>query len=89
MKKIQEKHEKYEGYIDHTLIDYDNSYRMDSKPNINGKRLVYQFIVMFDGTIYELLNQSTSTNGIFNVTIIEKGMTQKQIKNLATNAILY
>ena len=87
--KIQENHETHAGYIDHTLIDYDNSYRMDSKPNTCGCRLVYQNIVMFDGTVYELISQSTSTNGIFNVTIIKKGLTQKEVKKLASNAILY
>ena len=89
MKKLQEKHEKYQGYINNELIDYENSYRIDSRPNINGRRLVYQNIVMIDGTVYELISQSTSTCGIFNVTILESGLTEKEVKSLSGNAILY
>ena len=89
MKKLHEKHEKYPGYLNNELIDYENSYRIDSRPNNFGCRLVYQNIVMTDGTVYELISQSTSTCGIFNVTILESGLTQKQVKTLSTNAILY
>ena len=89
MKRIQEKHEKCQGYIDDTLIDYEKSYRIDSKPNIYGCRLVYQHIVMSDGTIYDLLSQSTSTNGIFNVNIRDSGLTNKQVKTFVCNPILY
>ena len=89
MKRIQEKHEKWQGYIDDTLIDYENSYRIDSKPDLYGCRLVYQNIVMVDGTVYELLSQSTSTNGIFNVNIRDSGLTKKAVKTYAENPILY
>ena len=89
MKKIQEKHEKWQGYIDDTLIDYENSYRIDSKPDLYGCRLVYQNIVMVDGTVYELLSQSTSTNGIFNVNIRDSGLTKKAVKTYVGNPILY
>ena len=89
MQKIQEKHEKWQGYIDDTLIDYEKSYRIDSKPNLYGCRLVYQNIVMSDGTVYDLLSQSTSTNGIFNVNIRDSGLTGKELKKFARNAILY
>ena len=89
MKKIQEKHEKWQGYIDNTLIDYEKSYRIDSKPNIYGCRLVYQNIVMSDGTVYDLLSQSTSTNEIFNVNIRDSGLTKKEVKKFVSNAILY
>ena len=89
MKKLQAKHEEYPGYLDNSLIDYENSYRIDSRPNSNGCRFVYQNIVMFDGTVYELYSQSTSTCGIFNVNILNSGVTQKEVKTLARNAILY
>lgn len=86
---FKKEHEKYKGYIDGYLIDYSKSYQVASRPNTSGCRLVYQYIVMLDGTVYQLLSQSTSTAGIFNTAIKGKGLTRKEVKALAGGAALY
>lgn len=86
---FKKEHEKYEGYLKGELIDYSRSYQVASMPDSNGRRLVYQNIVMLDGTVYPLLSQSTSTNGIFDTDIKDKGLTQKEVKAMAGNAYYY
>lgn len=86
---FKKEHEIQEGYLDDKLIDYSRSYQVASRPSTVGMRLVYQHIVMLDGTVYPLLSQSTSTAGIFNTDIKGKGLTQKEVKAIAGSAPLY
>lgn len=86
---FKKEHETQAGYIDGMQIDYDRSYQLASRPSGVGCRLVYQNIVMLDGTVYPLLSKSTSTNGIFNTDIKGKGLTQREVKAVAGDAPLY
>lgn len=86
---FKKEHEKYAGYLEGDLIDYSKSYQVSSRPNSVGCRLVYQYIVMLDGTVYQLLSQSTSTAGIFDTNIKGKGLTQREVKAVAGDAALY
>lgn len=86
---FKKEHEIYEGYLYGKLIDYSKSYQVSSRPSQVGCRLVYQYIVMLDGTVYPLLSQSTSTAGIFNTDIKGVGLTQREIKAMAGDAPYY
>ena len=87
--KKEHEREYYGGYLDGYQIDYNKSYQVASRPNGSGCRLVYQYIVMLDGTVYPLLSQSTSTAGIFNTNIKGKGLTQREVKSIAGDALYY
>lgn len=87
--KKEHEHALYKGYLDWKQIDYDKSYQIASRPSVVGCRLVYQNIVMLDGTVYPLLSQSTSTAGIFDTNIKGKGLTQREVKAIAGDAPFY
>lgn len=70
---LEETSNRYGQYLNTRLVDYDKSYAVKSKPNMYGSRLVYQYIVMLDGTVYELKSWSASTRGI----IPSKGREQR------------
>lgn len=70
MKEFKQEHlleqtsNRYGQYLDTRLVDRDRSYTVESRPNGCGSRLVYQHIVMKDGTVYSLKSWSASTRGI-------------------------
>lgn len=61
---LEETTNRYGQYLNTRLVDYDRSYTVESKPNVYGSRLVYQYVVMKDGTVYNLKSWSASTRGI-------------------------
>lgn len=61
---LEETENRYGQYLNTRLVNYKESYTVESKPNIYGSRLVYQHVVMLDGTVYELKSWSASTRGI-------------------------
>ena len=92
MKQLQEKHldtSKNGGYLDKTQVNQAQSYYLESKPRAQGGRYVYQYVTMNDGTVYELSSNTASTNGIIPHTSIGKGLLQRDIKRMTSNAIDY
>ena len=95
MKKIQEKHLlnptecRASGYIDTNQIDQNQSYYLESRPQIYGGCYVYQYITMLDGTTYELSSMTASTRGIVAYNCKGKNILQRDIKRLTKNAIDY
>lgn len=83
---IQEKHllEVTEwrgaGYMDSSLVDIDKSYYIQSRPTTYGGRYVYQYIVMKDGTVYELSSHTASTRGIMAYNCHGSNELQRDIK---------
>jgi hypothetical protein len=61
---LEETTNRYGQYLNTRLVDYDRSYTVESKPNAYGSRLVYQYVVMKDDTVYNLKSWSASTRGI-------------------------
>lgn len=95
MNKIQEKHLKpitatqSGGYINTRLVNQEESYYIQSRPRTVGGSYVYQYITMYDGTVYELSSMTTSTRGIIASRCREKDVLQKEVKRLCKNAIDY
>lgn len=94
-KTILEKHwenvsySKAPGYIDPNLVNQEASYYMQSKPNLYGYRLIYQYVTMKDGTIYELLSNTGSYRGLLPRNCKAENLLQRDIKEMAKNAIRY
>lgn len=80
---INEKHMQTEnkGYIDHNQIDQNQSYYIKARPSVYGGCLVYQRIVMLDGTIYNLKTQTASTRGILAHKCLDKNLLQREVKS--------
>lgn len=80
---INKKHMQKEhvGYIDHKQINQEQSYYIKARPSINGGCLVYQHIVMLDGTIYNLETQTASTCGILAHKCLDKNLLQREVKS--------
>ncbi|AIA64354.1 hypothetical protein [Listeria phage LMTA-34] len=84
--KFQEKHllpkTKYRsaGYINVEQVNQNESYYLKSKPNTNGSCLVFQQVVMNDGTVYELSSQTASTNGIIARKCVADNLLQREVK---------
>ena len=92
MKQFQEKHLRSTnsgGYLYKTQVNQAQSYYLESKPRAQGGRYVYQYVTMNDGTVYELSSNTASTNGIIPHTSIGKGLLQREIKRMTSNAIDY
>lgn len=79
------------GYLDREQVNQAQSFYRSSKPNAYGYRLVYQVVVMNDGTRYELLSNTGSTKGIIpnSINDNDRNLLQRDIKALAVNAINY
>ncbi|AHL18963.1 hypothetical protein LP032_114 [Listeria phage LP-032] len=78
--KLQEKHLK-NGFINPDMVNQNESYYIQSKPSIYGGCLVYQFITMKDGIIYELESNTASTYGIVARFCFADKVLQREIKN--------
>lgn len=80
---INEKHTQPEndGYIDHKQINQNQSYYIKARPSVYGGCLVYQRIVMLDGTIYNLKTQTASTRGILAHECLDKNVLQREVKS--------
>ncbi|AFQ96260.1 hypothetical protein P70_0071 [Listeria phage P70] len=77
--KLQEKHLK-NGFINPDMVNQNESYYLQSRPSIYGGSLVYQFITMEDGTIYELESNTASTGGIIARFRFADNVLQREIK---------
>ncbi|WAX12642.1 hypothetical protein EC99P1_00050 [Enterococcus phage EC99P1] len=77
------------GYLDTSLIDQRNSYRIESRPRVYGGCYVYQYITMLDGTIYELSSMTAATRGIVANSLYRKDVLQREVKQLTAKAINY
>lgn len=94
-KSIEQKHLLPEtsyrdyGYINEQLVDYGRSYYSRSKPNNYGMALIYQFVVMLDGTTYHLISRSNYSKGLIPNNCHKSDATQKEILNIALDAIEY
>lgn len=77
-----------EGYIDTNQVDYSASYALQSKPSIYGNCVVFQHVVMNDGTIYELRSDTASTRGIIG-RVIANTMTMKDVKRNFTDQTMH
>lgn len=77
------------GYIDTQQVNQEQSYYLQSRPRVYGGCYVYQYIVMNDGTVYELSSMTASTRGIVANKNKGKDMLQREIKRLTENAIHY
>lgn len=77
------------GYIKMTDVDQENSYYISSKLRTNGGRLVYQFITLKDGTVYELNSDTAATKGILADKCLGSNVPVKEVKLLNQDTITY
>lgn len=91
MKQLQSKHlqPNNPGYLDTCQVNQAQSYYLTSRPRAYGGCYVYQYVTMNDGTVYELSSNTASTRGIIPHTSIGKGLLQREIKRMTSNAINY
>ena len=76
-------------YLDTTQINQEQSYYIQSRPNLYGSHYVYQYVTMNDGTIYELYSTTASTRGIVANTCKAKDVLQREVKQYRDNSIRY
>lgn len=83
LKEIAIKHttENSFDYIDVRQVDTEKSYYIQSKHNINGSALIYQHVVMLDGSVYNLKSWSASMRGIVAYHCHGKELTQREVKS--------
>ena len=82
--KIKKEHATNSGAINNQLINKELSYAIRSRALSSGC-LMYQQIVMNDGTIYELKTNTASTFGVLTYNIRRDDVTQKEMKNIFAN----
>lgn len=93
--QIQEKHLlphtewRSNGYMDSSQINQEESYYMQSKPNIYGSCLIYQYIKMNDGTVYHLQGWSAAHKGILAWRCLGNNLLQREIKRNFTDDTIY
>ena len=78
-----------DGYIDTEKINQELSFYIQSRPRSVGGCYVYQFVVMNDGTTYELSSNTSSTRGIVVHNLRSTNVLQRDVKLLTRNAIQY
>lgn len=70
-------------YIDYFKVNQEKSFYIRSKVNSNGSSLIFQYIVMLDGSIYLLMSESASYKGTLSNSLHGYEMPRKAVKEIA------
>lgn len=70
-------------YLDKKKVNQEKSFHVKSRLNTYGSGLIFQYVEMFDGSIYLLISESASMKGILANKCKGYGVTRKEVKDVA------